>query len=297
MRSILIIGGSGFIGKNLVEYFTQNGEYFISAPTSRELNILNERAVQSYLKRKYFDVVIHAAVYNPRTDRTKNADKELEYDLRMFYNFEKYRNLYGKMLYFGSGAEFDKTMPIISAPDDYCKGGVPANDYGLAKYIIAQNIRGSKNIYNLRIFGLFGKYENCKATFISGACCKAIKELPITIRQNVYFDYLYIDDFCKIIEWFVNNEPKYKEYNVTSGVKIDLLSLAKIVLQKSNKKLPIYVCRDGMANEYTADNTRLLRELGDFEFTQIECAVSELYDWYEKRKDAIDIYPLLYNSR
>lgn len=295
MKSLLIIGGSGFIGRNLVEYFTQNKEYSIFAPTSQELDVLEESAVYSYLKRRYFDVVVHAAVYNPRVDVRKDSTKELECDLRMFYNFEKYQDLYGRMLYFGSGAEFDKTKPIINVSDDYCEGGLPGNDYGLAKYIIAQNIRSSKNIHNLRIFGLFGKYENWKATFISGACCKAIKDLPITIRQNVYFDYLYIDDFCKIIEWFVNNAPKYKEYNVTSGVKIDLLSLAKIVLQKSNKQLPIYVCRDGMANEYTASNERLLAEMGSFEFTPIRNAISELYDWYEERQSAIDIYSLLYN--
>lgn len=296
MKEILIIGGSGFIGKNLIEHFSQYKGYSVSAPTSDKLNVLDEKAVKNYLSKKFFDVVIHAAVHNPRVDKSKDSTRELEYDLRMFYNFEKCQDLYGKMLYFGSGAEFDKTKPIISAPDDYCAGDIPLNDYGLSKYIISRNIVQSQNIYNLRIFGLFGKYENWKATFISGACCKAIKDLPITIRQNVYFDYLYISDFCKIIEWFVNHDLKYKEYNVTSGTKVDLLSLAQIILQKAGKKLPIYVCKDGLANEYTASNKRLLEEMGGFEFTPIEEAIFKLYEWYEKRQETIDLYSLLYNS-
>lgn len=41
--------------------------------------------------------------------------------------------------------------------------------------------------------------------------------MDMSINQNVKFDYLYIDDLCKIVEWFVTNTPKYNYYNVCTG--------------------------------------------------------------------------------
>lgn len=296
MKKILILGSNGFIGKNLKEYLLQSDvEYELFLPSRLELDLLDEKAVKSYLRSTYFDVIINAAVCNPVRGNDISKKSEIEQDLRMYFNLRKYNNLYGKMLYFGSGAEFDKSKNIVSVSEDDFLNDIPHTQYGFAKYIIGKDIENSDNIYNLRIFGLFGKYENWKTTFISGACCKALKGLPITIRQNVYFDYLYIDDFCKIVEWFVNNTPQYHTYNVTSGEKIDLVTIAQIINTLSDIEVPVYVCKEGLANEYTASNKRLLKEYGNKinGFTKEE-AIAALMEYYKKNIDIIDLYSLLY---
>lgn len=292
---LLIIGKNGFVGKNLFEYFEKTQGVNVEGTSSRDLDLLDEKAVYRRLKEKRYDVVIHAAVYNPRVGSGKEPEKELEYDLRMFYNIAKYHDLYGKMIYFGSGAEYDKRFPICQVTEEDWEREIPENVYGFAKYVINRDIEKSENIYNLRIFGLFGKYENWRTTFISGACCKALKGLPITIRKNVYFDYLYIDDFCRMIERFLRLEkPKYHSYNITSGRKIDLISLADTVKRVSGRDVPVIVCAEGLANEYTADNGRLLEEIGAFPLTSYEDAVRELYGWYEAHGKEIDLLSLLY---
>lgn len=294
--NILILGSNGFIGRNIKEFLEkESATYVVYAPSKKELDITDELAVKEQLKKQFYDVIIHAAVYNPRVGFNRETSTEVEKNLRMFFNFERYSDFYGKMLYFGSGAEFDKSGEISMVNEDDFKTGIPQTDYGFYKYIINKSIQSSKNIYNLRVFGLFGKYENWKSTFISGACCKVLKNLPITIRQNVYFDYLYIDDFCKIVHWFINNSGKYRDYNITSGKRIDLITLADIVIKASVKKLPIYVCKEGYANEYTASNRRLIKELGFFSFTPPEVAIDKLYNWYKKNENDIDIYSLLYH--
>ena len=309
---ILIIGKNGFVSRNLSDYFKKSEDYDIRVVSSGEFNLLDELSVRDFLLSDYYDVVIDTAIYNPRVGSGKDPYKELEYDLCMFHNLARCHRKYGKLIYFGSGAEYDKRFPICSVVEDdlmtngietvsdnRCSGQIPTTQYGLAKYIIGQEIEagiyGADNIYNLRIFGLFGKYENWKTTFISGACCKAMKNLPITIRQNVYFDYLYIKDFCKMLELFINiDKPKYHTYNITSGRRISLVEIADIVKAVSGKDVPVYVCKEGMANEYSASNRRLMDEIGEIEFTDMTDSIEELYNYYNSINDDISLIDLLY---
>lgn len=293
MKRILLLGANGFIGRNIVEYFNCKDICIIS-PSSKELDLLEEKSVKNFLKKEKFDVVIHAAIGNARRPSFTANRTELDQDLRMFFCLERYHDLYGKMLYFGSGAEFNKSEPIVSADESYFPSALPENEYGFAKYVIANTIKSSSNIYNLRIFGLFGKYENWRTTFISGACCKAIKGVPITIRQNVFFDYLYIDDFLPVVSWFINNTPRYHSYNIVSGRRTDLLSLANMVKQLAGSEVPIYVCRPGFANEYTASNKRLIEEYGVLKLTEFKVSIQKLINYYKSIEKDIDLYSLLY---
>lgn len=296
MKKVLLIGGSGFIGKNVIEHFSGSQEYELTAPTSSELNTIEEDAVTEYLENNWFDIVLNFAVYGDGIDKKKDGSKMLEYNLRMFLNFEKNSHLYGRMLYAGTGAEYDKRFDICSVKEEEEGRHIPTDQYGLMRYVTDRLIRKSDNIYSLKLFGVFGKYEPWHIRFISNCCCKAVKGLPISIRQNVYFDYLWIEDFCRILEWFMDERvtPKEHAYNVVSGSRIDLYSIALMVVEISGKNVPVYICREGLGQEYTADNARLLQEIGRFEFTPLKEAVKELYKWYEEHETEIDIYRLLY---
>ncbi|MBE5935332.1 MAG: NAD(P)-dependent oxidoreductase [Lachnospiraceae bacterium] len=290
---ILITGASGFVGRNVKEHLEHNNEYEIFAPSSTELDCIDENAVEEYLKKNRFDYVLHFAVYSNGIDKTKDGSKMLEYNLRMFMNFAKNYMYYGKMYYSGSGAEYDKRYDICDVREEELGKTIPIDQYGLMKYTIQQYIEKSDNIVNMRLFGVFGKYEYYPLKYISLGCCKAIKGIPLSMRQNVYFDYLWIDDFCRMLEWFLHNEPRYKSYNMVSGKKISLFEICTIINRISNKDLPIYICKEGLANEYTASNKRFLEECPNFKYTSMEIAIEELYKWYETQCD-IDLYKLLY---
>lgn len=292
-EKILITGASGFVGRNVKEYL-QNCSYTILAPGSKELDCLDETAVKTYLINNKIDIVLHFAVYGDGIDKSKDGSKVLEYNLRIFHNFAKCSHLYQKMFYTGSGAEFDKRFPICNVSEDDFGKTIPIDQYGLMKYLINQYIEKSDNIYNLRLFGIFGKYEYYPVKFISNVCCKAIKGLSLTMRQNVYFDYLWIDDFCRMLEEVLHRELKYHTYNMVSGQRISLLEICNYVSQISRKNLSIIICREGLANEYTASNRRFIKECSDFIYTPIEKSIETLYQWYAENENMIDIYKLLY---
>ena len=301
MTRILITGGSGFIGRNLAEQFASR--YEVWAPSSAELDLLNERAVREYLDEHTFDVVVHAAT--TRSNRRVAAPPDmLDRNCRMFFNLV--RNLapkqerFGKMIYFGSGAEYDRVELPARVGEDYFDTRVPRDPYGFSKYICAKYIERSERIVDLRLFGVFGAYEDYTVRFISNACCRALKGLPIVIRQDVVFDYLYVKDLVKITQWFIENNARHKAYNVCTGQPVALSQLARMIArvsgQVSGRSPNVSVLNEGMAPEYSADNSRMLAEMGGYQFWDLESAIRDLYFWYE-RNDSIKIESLRFDEK
>lgn len=293
---VLVAASTGFIGRNLYEYLQSKDDIDLYRLDSKNCDFTNEEQVKHFLENNWYDVILMCANYGDGRNKNNDVNKVLEYNMRIVLNFEKCSKLFGKLLYFGSGAEFDKRYDISMVTEQDFGNSIPTDQYGLYKYIVNKIIENSDNMYNLRLFGVFGKYEDWKKKFISNVCCKAVKGIPITIRKNVFFDYLWINDLCKIVEHFIYNECEFHSYNVVNGTPISLIEIAELVKEISSKDIPIYVCEEELGNEYTASNQRLLNELKDFNYTSMQDSIRELYQWYNEREDAIDLYPLLYQQ-
>lgn len=286
MMRILLTGANGFIGRNLAENLRLDHE--VETPDREALDLTDARAVESYLGRHCFDVVIHAAnVNNTRTEGVA-AYEILDGNLRMFLNLERCSTLYGRMYYFGSGAEYDMRFYTPSMREEYFGSHIPADAYGFSKYLMAKICEGSRNIYDLCLFGVYGKYEEYQRRFISNAICRVLAGMDITIQKNVYFDYLWIDDLCKIMRWFLEHEPKHQRYHVCRGRKIDLYSLAELVKRTLRSDCRILVKETGWKPEYSGDNQRLLREMGGFSFTGFAESVAQLSDYYQSHWHLVD---------
>ncbi|CAN5132782.1 NAD(P)-dependent oxidoreductase [soil metagenome] len=290
-KQILITGSGGFIGRNLVEMLAD--KYTILAPRSAELNLLDAQSVEDYLKIHQVDQIIHAAVYHVTRNSTLDPQKSLSINLRMFFNLARCNSLYKRMFHLGSGAEYGKQNPIKMVKETDFGDRIPTDDYGFFKYVITKTLPSYPNIFNLRLFGIFGKYEDWQIRFISNAICKAIFDIPITIKQNVYFDYLYIDDFVRIIMQLLEMEIiPYQIINVASGKRIDLKTIARMAQKFSNKKEVITIAKAGLSNEYTADNSLMSKLLPELLITPIEESIEVLYNWYKTHRNEIDVKKL-----
>lgn len=287
MKKILLTGSSGFIGRNITESYLAQ-KYQIVAPKRQELDLVNDESVANFFSNnKNFDAVIHSACKAGHRNAVDTSN--LFYtNTRMFFNLIKYSQHFRKLINIGSGAIYDMKNYQPKMKEEFFGTTIPADEHGFCKYVVGNYIEKAENIIDLRVFGIFGKYEDYAIRFISNAICKTLFDLPITIKQNRKFDYIYIDDLMPILEFFIENEVKYKSYNVTPDYSVELLEIAEIIKRVSKKNLPILVKEQGLGIEYSGNNSRLKKELEDFEFRKILDSINQLYYWYSKNKHIIN---------
>lgn len=274
IKNILITGGDGFIGKNLKEYLGK--KYNIFAPKHIELELTNFGAVKEFFETHQIDLVVHCA-YKGGVRGILDNQSVIDDNLKMFHNLEAC--LDGRrMVFFGSGAQYDKSIPLQRVKEELLGKFSPKDPYGYSKLFIAKEIENLDNITCLTIFGCYGKWEN-EGRFPTYAISQNIKNEPIIINKNVVFDYLYIDDLCKIVEICINKKPAEKIINITPTESISLLEIAKIVNEISDYKSEIIIKDPDLNNEYTGDNARLLSEIKNFQFSSYEYGLRKLYEF------------------
>ena len=275
---LLVVGGNGFIGKNIVDYFSTREGYQLLSPGRSELNLLDSSSVEQYLSSQRPDVVVQSAV----------NIQSLEENLQMYFNLERCSGDYGKLITIGSGAEYDMRHyhPLMS--ESYFGTHIPADTYGLSKFVAARDIELSdKRAVNLRGYGVYGKYEDYSRRFISNNICRALCGFDVSLYMNMRFDYLYVNDLVRILELFVTHDPKQRNYNICTSQPHELLELAKMVKAvHGDPDTDVIVREEGMKPEYSGDNSRFLEEFGPFEFTDMKQSIQELYQWY---RDEVDI--------
>jgi len=283
---ILINGSNGFIGKNLSEFFKKNYDN-VYDPKRQELDLTDSNLVKKYLLKNNFDIIIHCAI-------TLNSTEQ---NLKMYSNFEENSQNYGKMICIGSGAEYDPKHYYPLMKEDYFGIHVPEikDIYSYSRFKIAEDIeKKNKNIFNLRVFGIYGKYENYNRRFISNIICRILAGQEIVVNQNSIFDYLYIDDFCVLLEKFMNQKPSKKTYNLCTSMPVDLITLAQYIKKISKHCGEIIVKNKEIKMNYTGDNSRFLKEFGDYNFINHESAIKNLYNWY-KDKSGINFKKINFN--
>ncbi len=67
-----------------------------------------------------------------------------------------------------------------------------------------------------------------------------------------------------------------------------------MIKEIAQSDVPVYVCKPGLAKEYTASNGRLLEEIPDMRYMEMSAAVKELLKYYQTNIKEIDLYSLLY---
>ena len=279
IKNILITGSGGFIGKNLKKHL--ENKYNILSPRSFELDCRDKGAVYKYFKENDIDFIIHCGTTGGARG-VADKDTTVVDNLAMVINLLETKKDETRMIVFSSGAMYGRQRPIQKIKEDEVGDVVPLDLYGESKMRIAQLVKDFRDVVCLNIFACYG-YDELPTRFPSYAITQNIKHLPIEINRNVVFDYLFIDDLCRIVEHFVNNNwKKYNIINVTPNKSITMEEISKLINNMSDFESEIIMKDKTLGNEYTGCNERLLSEIEDMKFTPMNVGLKKLYDYLLK---------------
>jgi GDP-L-fucose synthase len=255
MKKILITGGNGNIA-NIIKRNLSN-KYDLYTPSHSDLDILNFENLKKYIKNINPDVIIHTAILGGR--RTKEETSDVFYkNIIMFENILKL-NFNGMIINLDSAAIYDRKTDILNRKENELYT-IPLDYYGFSKYMIYQRTLQFNNIYNFRIFNIFHTFEE-NDRFIKACFLAKKNNTEFTINEDKYFDFVYEDDFIKILDYYLENyniKDLIKTINVCYKKKYKLSDIVKIIENISEyKKINYKILNSDLKNNYSGDNTLL----------------------------------------
>jgi UDP-glucose 4-epimerase len=292
--TILVTGGSGFIGRHIVARLSRSHE--VLAPSHADLDLTDADAVRRWLAGKGIDAVVHAAV-KPGHRNAPDPTSLTDQNLRQFFAILRCRGAFGRLVVLSSGAVYGAEQSISGVREEDLGDVVPADEHGFSKYVEALELQHDGDAVELRPFGVFGPGEDYAIRFVSNACCKALFGLPITLRRDRRFSYVWVEDLAAVVEFALGDGRDgglpAGAYNVTPVASVRLLEAAEKVVAVSGKRVPIVVADDGMGLDYYGDGSKLRAALPDWTAESMTEGVANLYRWYADHRDAVDRAALL----
>ena len=241
---ILVTGGAGFIGSNLVNYLVENYSHkIVSIDKKNKLNkdyFINNKIIKidpvqliDFLNKnqRVIDIVIHLGAITSTTEKNVKLIIENNLNLSIFL-WSLCVKKKKRLIYASSAATYGNGVENFIDSDnlEYLSKLFPLNLYGWSKHIFDRFVKKKRleKIYppqcvGLKFFNVYGPNEFHKGDMRSIVLkifqdIKKGKKISLFKSHNKDFkdgeqlrDFIYIKDVIKIIEWFIK-KPKENTY-------------------------------------------------------------------------------------
>ncbi len=244
MKKILITGANGYIASNIASCLSD--DYDLTLTTRQNLEVTNAEEVDNFFKDKYFDVVFHTAIKGG-SRLAEDLPEYVHTNLSMHFNILRNEKHYGKYISFGSGAELDRAYSMNES-SNYISS-LALDPYGMSKNLIAKSGYFSDKFYNIRIFNIFN-YNELKTRMIKGNILRYIQKQNISVFDNRFMDFMYFDDFMKIIKYYIETENPQKDCNCSYQEKFTLYDVAQIINNLDSHKVEVDLENTELKNSY-----------------------------------------------
>lgn len=304
MKTILLLGGYGFLGTNIIKYidahlmeqyqvivfdkFAQHlgGITFNSVVKTYAGDFADTMLLRKVFEENTIDIVLHSlsttvpvSSQNARYDVETNLLPTLNV-LNLMVEFHVQH-----IVYMSSGGAIYGTNGMMHRETDDV---FPVSSYGVVKLTIEKYMMQYAQLYGIlpliiRLSNPYGPYHySMKQGVINVALTKALKneQMEIWGDGNGKKDYVYVEDFVKILFVLLSNGTTNEVVNIASGQLLsvnDVISAIQAVVPDFGVK---HVEADKFdASHFTLDTTKLRNLIGDYDFCPFVDGLQKTYQW------------------
>ena len=214
-KNIIITGGSGRFGGHLKKVRSSHKLFF---PNKKELNILKPKSIESYLKAKKANIVIHlAGLSRPMDIHNREIEKSIDLNIIGTANVTKVcskKNI--KLIYFSTNYVYPGTKGNYTETDPL----LPVNNYAWSKLGGEASVQLYDNSLILRVCMTEKPFVHDKAF------------------ANVKTSFMYHEDVSKILFRLLNKKGILNLGGKTKFIfdfaKKDKKNIKKIYLKRKN---------------------------------------------------------------
>ncbi len=260
MSKILVTGGAGFIGSNLVDslinlghqvfiidnFYSGKAEYVNKAATFYEIDICDKK-VEAIFAAEKFDYVYHLTA---QIDVRKSViDPEFDNKINILGSLNVLKNCckydVRKIIFASSGGAiygFPEEIPTKESYPTY-----PVSPYGINKLSFEKYLNYCYRVFNqryvaLRLANAYGprQYKGGEAGVVSIFIDNAVSGKKSFIYGDGLQtrDFVYVDDIIRAFIAALNDEI-VGEFNIGSGVEKNLIDVVSAIENALDQKIEI----------------------------------------------------------
>lgn len=305
MKTILVLGGYGFIGTNVLKYIDNHysDDYqvvlfdrIVQHPYGVKCNCVkkvyagdfsDETNMDQIFKQNKIDLVIHLLSSTvPAT--SNNAQYDVETNLISTLKLLGVMDKYGMkdIVYMSSGgAIYGDVLQKVHNEEDAV---YPKSSYGVVKLAIEKYLLSYAELYGfhtliLRLSNPYGPYHyNNKQGVINIAIRKALAQEPLQIwgSGDGIKDYIFIDDVCDVIMKLIANGVETNVFNLAASKALSVNDIADAI----KNVIPTFITEHVAASNidvqsFELDITKLRHRLGGYKMTSFTEALKKTIEW------------------